>query len=70
MAITILIFDYKKAEQNFFKKNKLEDYDIHFFEESLNETTVNNLPDELLEETTVVSVYLTSNVYLFFSEVR
>ncbi len=62
MAITILIFDYKKAEQNFFKKNKLEDYDIHFFEESLNETTVNNLPDELLEETTVVSVYLTSNV--------
>jgi len=62
MAITILIFDYKKAEQNFFKQNRLDDYDIHFFEESLNETTVNNLPDNLLEETTVVSVYVTSNV--------
>lgn len=62
MAITILIFDYKKAEQNFFKKSRLDDYDIHFFEESLNETTVNNLPDNLLEETTVVSVYVTSNV--------
>lgn len=62
MAITILIFDYKKPEQNFFKKKHLYDYDIHFFEESLNETTVHNLPDELLEETTVVSVYLTSNV--------
>ncbi|MBR2525740.1 hypothetical protein IKE67_04675 [bacterium] len=62
MTITILIFDYKKAEQNFFKKNRLDDYDIHFFEESLNETTVNNLPDDLLEETTVVSVYVTSNV--------
>ena len=62
MAITILIFDYKKAEENFFKKNRLDDYDIHFFEESLNETTVNNLPENLLEETTVVSVYLTSNI--------
>ncbi|MBR1942715.1 hypothetical protein IJ843_03150 [bacterium] len=62
MAITILIFDYKKAEQNFFKKNRLDDYDIHFFEESLNENTVNNLPDELLEETTVISVYLTSEI--------
>ncbi len=62
MAITILIFDYKKQEQNFFKKKRLDDYDIHFFEESLNEITVNNLPDELLEETTVVSVYLTSNI--------
>ena len=62
MAITVLIFDYKKTEQNFFKNNKLYDYDIHFFEESLNEITVNNLPDELLEETTVVSVYVTSNI--------
>ena len=62
MAITILVFDYKKAEENFFKKNRLEDYDIHFFEESLNDTTVNNLPEDLLEETTVVSIYLTSNI--------
>lgn len=62
MAITILIFDYKKIEQNFFKNNKLDEYDIHFFEESLNETTVNNLPDELLEDATVVSIYLTSNI--------
>lgn len=62
MAISILIFDYKKTEQNFFKKNKLDDYDIHFFEESLNENTVNNLPDELLEEATVVSIYVTSNI--------
>ena len=62
MAITILIFDYKKTEQNFFKNNRLDDYDIHFFEESLNEITVNNLPDDLLEETTVISIYLTSNI--------
>ena len=62
MAITILIFDYKKTEQNFFRKNNLDYYDIHFFEESLNENTVNNLPDELLNETTVVSIYSTSNV--------
>lgn len=62
MAITVLIFDYKKQEQNFFKNNKFDYYDLHFFEESLNEITVNNLPEDLLEETTVVSVYLTSKV--------
>lgn len=62
MTVTILIFDYKKSEQVFFKNHKLDDYDIHFFEESLNEITVQNLPDEILEETTVISIYLTSKI--------
>lgn len=62
MLTRILIFDYKQAEQNFFKKNKFDDYDIHFFEESLNEISVENLPQNLKEEADVISIFITSNV--------
>ena len=62
MLIKMLIFDYKQTEQDFFKKTKLNNYDIHFFEESLNETTVENLPDHLKAETTVISVFVTSTI--------
>lgn len=62
MSIKMLIFDYKNAEHKFFKKNKLEDFDITFFEESLNETTVNNLPEEILSKTSVISIFITSKI--------
>ena len=42
MSIKILIFDYKNSEKTFFSKNKFENYDLNFFEESLNEISVNN----------------------------
>ncbi len=62
MLIKMLFFDYKPSEQNFFKRTKLTGFDIHFFEESLNETTVENLPDHLKTETTVISIFITSSI--------
>lgn len=62
MPIKMLLFDFKESEQDFFKKNKLDNFDIHFFEESLNEITVENLPDHLKNKTTVLSVFITSNI--------
>ena len=38
MACKMLFFDYRKPEEHFFKKHKLENFDIKFFEESLNES--------------------------------
>ncbi|MGN0019077.1 MAG: NAD(P)-dependent oxidoreductase [Candidatus Gastranaerophilaceae bacterium] len=62
MSIKILIFDYKNSEKTFFSKNKFENYDLNFFEESLNEISVNNLPEELLETTEVISVFISSYI--------
>lgn len=62
MTIKVLLFDYKPSEEDFFKKNKLEGFDVHFFEESLNEITVENLPEHLKKEATVVSVFITSSI--------
>lgn len=62
MSIKMLIFDYSDVEKDYFKNNKLEDFEIDFFENSLNERTVNNLPDYILDETTVISVFKTSRI--------
>ncbi len=62
MSIKMLIFDYKEAEHDFFKKNKFDNFDITFFKESLNEITVHNLPDEYLKNTSVISVFITSKI--------
>ena len=43
MTVKILIFDYKDSEKMFFNKNNFENFDLNFFEESVNENSVNNL---------------------------
>lgn len=62
MSIKMLIFDYSDVEKDYFKNRKLDDFEIGFFESSLNEKTVNNLPDYILDETTVISVFKTSRI--------
>lgn len=62
MSIKMLIFDYSEVEKDYFKNHKLDDFEIDFFESSLNEKTVNNLPDYILDETTVISVFKTSRI--------
>lgn len=58
----MLIFDFRDSEKKFFEENKFENFDITFFKESLNEDTVNNLTDEQLEHTAVISVFIDSEV--------
>ena len=56
MACKMLFFDYREAEENFFRENRLDCYEIKFFKESLNELTVCNLSNEDFEETMIISV--------------
>lgn len=62
MAIKMLIFDFRKSEEKFFEDNKFENFDITFLNHSLNEDTVNELTQEQLAQTTVVSVFIDSEV--------
>ena len=56
----MLMFDFRESERDFFNKNDFQDIDITFIKEPLNETT--ELPDEIYEETDVISVFITSIV--------
>jgi len=62
MAVTMLVFDYRENEKGFFEIHNLENFDIKFFEESLNEETLKNLPPEIIDNTSVISVFIDSEV--------
>jgi len=62
MTINMLIFDYKEHEKSFFKNNKIEGFNITFFEENLNENTVQNISQETKDKTTVISVSPNSDI--------
>lgn len=56
----ILMFDFRESEKDYFEKNDLKDFDITFIKSPLNEKS--ELTPEQLEETTVISVFTTSNL--------
>ena len=56
----MLLFDYRESEKKFFEKNEFKDIDITFIPEPLNE--MSQLTDEMLNETDVISVFITSHV--------
>lgn len=62
MVCRMLFFDYRESEKSFFEQNKFNDFDMKFFENSLNEDTVKNLSEDDLEMTTVISVFITSQI--------
>lgn len=60
MALKMLVFDYRTMEQKFFAENKFENYEIKFFNYSLDDDTVGLLSQEDLESTSIVSVFIDS----------
>jgi D-lactate dehydrogenase len=62
MAIKMLVFDYRKSEKNFFKSRNLENFEIVFHKESLNEDTVKLLSQEELQTALVISVFINSEI--------
>lgn len=62
MAIKLLVFDYRDNEKDFFRSHELENFDITFFKESLNEESVKNLSEDVLNSTAVISVFVHSEV--------
>lgn len=62
MAIKMLVFDYRENEKEFFRKKELENFDITFFEESLNDETIKEIPEDILDNGAVISVFVNSEV--------
>ena len=62
MSIKMLVFDFRDSEQDFFRSRDLENFDITFYSESLNEETVKQLPQEDLDNATVISVFINSEL--------
>ena len=62
MTVNMLIFDYRESEKEFFSTHDLEHFNITFYRESLNDETVKNLSIDKLDNTTVISVFVNSNV--------
>lgn len=64
MTCKLLFFDYRQPEEKFFKDNYPDNFDIIFFRQSLNRETVNDIPQELLDEAAIISVFITSEIDL------
>ena len=62
MAIKMLVFDYRDSEKEFFGTQELENFEITFYNESLNEDIIEELPREILQNTCVISVFVNSDV--------
>lgn len=62
MTIEMLVFDFRDTEKPFFNNNELQNFNFTFFEESLNPQTVKNIPEEVRDKTTVISVFTDSDI--------
>ena len=62
MAIKMLVFDYRDSEKEFFGTQELENFEITFYNESLNEEVVEELPKDILDSASVISVFVNSEV--------
>jgi len=60
--MNMIVFDFREAEKKFFEENNFQDFNITFFSESLNKNFVETLPEDLLENTNIISVFITSDV--------
>lgn len=62
MTIKMLVFDYRDSEKNFFGTNELENFEITFYSESLNDETINDISKDDLDNAMVISVFVNSEV--------
>lgn len=74
MALKMLVFDYRPTEHKFFEENRFNNYDIKFYDFSLNEDTINQVPAEDKDNAIIISVFinsvLTKNVINSFKNLR
>lgn len=62
MVCKMLFFDLRDAEKSFFEKNRLDNFEIKFFNESLSEESLKKLSDEDFEKTMIISIFTTSDI--------
>jgi len=74
MGIDMLLFDYREPEKKYFENYDSGCFSIKFFEESLNEEFLQKIETEVLENITVLSVFIHStlneNVLKHFKNLR
>ena len=62
MVCKMLLFDFREEEKSFFKTYRNDNYDIKFIKEPLNVNTIKKLTSQELEDTSIISVFITSEV--------
>lgn len=60
MAIKMLVFDFRETEKKFFEQNNFENFDIKFFDFSLNEETLKLVSEEDKEQAAIISIFVNS----------
>ena len=56
----MLVFDYRQTEYKYFENNRFNNFDIKFFDFSLNEENLKHLTEDDFEHTVIVSVFINS----------
>lgn len=62
MSINMLVFDYRDTENSFFENNELQNFKFKFYKQSLTPETVKTIPQDIKDATTVISVFVNSQV--------
>lgn len=62
MSVKILFFDFRETEKHFFKINELGNYDLKFFDFSLNEENLDKIPQEDRDNALAISVFIDSTL--------
>lgn len=62
MAIKMLVFDFRETEKKFFEQNNFENFDIKFFDFSLNEETLKLVSEEDKEQAAIISIFVNSSL--------
>lgn len=62
MAIKMLMFDVRDYEKEFIENEKYENFDVKLYPFCLNEESIKKIPQEELDNTMVISVFLDSDV--------
>lgn len=57
MVCKMLLFDLRESEKNFFEKNKVSNFDIKFFTQSLSEKNLSLLDESDFNDTVAISIY-------------
>ena len=62
MAINMLVLEYRDNEQKFFAENKFDNFNIMFYSECLNKEFLKTLPQDVIDSTNIISVFINSEV--------
>ena len=62
MTINMLMFEFRDAEQKYFEKYKDDHFNITFYKECLNEDFLEKIPQDIMDNTSVISVFVNSRI--------